>query len=219
MRDRGEERQLHRRPEVDVDQPQAHLLGAGLVAGLLCELVGYGAHASVLSSGISGRPRVCSTRRLVTRCRRRPSASVLGEAALSVARDRDDAIVVVGAGEHDTHGVAALGGDLGHGRAYHLAAGKNHQDLVVLARPSDRPRERPDPSLRRATLMPRPPRLWPRYCAIAVRFAYPPSVTTKTNRAVLGDGCRQQAVAVDGTTFPSRPRSSGPSAAARHRSP
>src|SRR5690606_37350959 len=52
--------------------------------------------------------------------------------ALAVAGHREDAIVTARAGEHDSHGVAALGGHLGHGRAYHLAAGENHQDLVVL---------------------------------------------------------------------------------------
>src|SRR6478609_7635564 len=54
------------------------------------------------------------------------------EVALGVLRQSDDLVRLGETCKDDTHGVTALGGYLGHGRAYHLAAGKNHQDLVVL---------------------------------------------------------------------------------------
>src|SRR5690606_31727707 len=54
------------------------------------------------------------------------------QVAFAVLRDGDDPVVVREPGEHDTHGVTTLGRHFGHGRAYHLAAGKNHKDLIVL---------------------------------------------------------------------------------------
>src|SRR5690606_36198446 len=54
------------------------------------------------------------------------------QSSLVVASNRHDCVIDARPIEDDAQGVATLRRDLGHGRAYHLAAGKNHQDLVLL---------------------------------------------------------------------------------------
>src|ERR1700712_1118249 len=51
--------------------------------------------------------------------------------SFGVFGQRDYAVFFGESCEDDTHGVSTLGRYFGHGRAYHLAAGKNHQDLVL----------------------------------------------------------------------------------------
>ncbi|WP_366946483.1 hypothetical protein, partial [uncultured Bradyrhizobium sp.] len=58
---------------------------------------------------------------------------VLVELALRPGGDQQDAVALVGLGEGDAHGGAALGGHAVHARAHHLAALHDHEHLVVLA--------------------------------------------------------------------------------------